>query len=421
MNEWERSFAETPLHQLLEDSRRVARELSGQDATDGASREILDRTAVVLEYIASRVNGTPPDLIAREVLNRLQGHAQAISEFVTAYSGDHNPAHMEQARSRCDQLLEAAALLPDRVPRNAAAAKKYFAHIADLEGQASGSLAELRALIDQVKSDLETSVASTVADFRTQGQAIADRASVVDAEIQTSRTSFQQTISEQSARIDEFVKSGSDRLRAAESQFQTDAKESLNTAGTDWASKTTEMEAAWGERQQELNDRKESILEFLEGRRAEVNKILGATAAEQTAGAYIDEANAQRKQAYLWAVFSILIWFGAIALGWYSMHEVAQELSDLTTPQIVALGTVRIGVSGVAVTFAFLMTGRASEHFERERRARRLANELATLRPFLAELDDEVVHKQIDQAARRYFPGSGIPDSVGERSGGNPN
>ena len=63
--------------------------------------------------------------------------------------------------------------------------------------------------------------------------------------------------------------------------------------------------------------------------------------------------------------------------------------------------TLAVAIGG----FAAFANKESGQHRKSERENRRLANELTTFRPFLAELSGEDSNEQVRQAVSRYYPG----------------
>ena len=66
---------------------------------------------------------------------------------------------------------------------------------------------------------------------------------------------------------------------------------------------------------------------------------------------------------------------------------------------------MRTAIVGAVLALAGFAMRESGQHRSRETETKRLANELTTFRPFLAELDEDDRNQLVQEASLRYFPG----------------
>lgn len=153
----------------------------------------------------------------------------------------------------------------------------------------------------------------------------------------------------------------------------------------------------------ELRTNAEGILEEMKGHLGRTEKILGVTATENVAGAWMQEATRQAWVANILRVVAagfaiaavvIIVWF------FRDFENVRSSLADNVTFNVTRISVLLL-LSGTA----FLLFGQSNHHRNRERDARSIENQLKTFRPFIGELDEPTQHQLIRQASLRFFPG----------------
>ncbi|MBM2826825.1 MAG: hypothetical protein HW403_889, partial [Dehalococcoidia bacterium] len=123
-----------------------------------------------------------------------------------------------------------------------------------------------------------------------------------------------------------------------------------------------------------------------------------------TAGAYLNDAQNQRGQADLLRVVSFVLGGVAAVFGYFSLLQL-QLGPDAEVVTRIYQYAARTGILVLLVSFAVYAGRESSKHRSRENESKRLANQLSTFRPFLAELDSASRDDLVKGASERYFPG----------------
>ncbi len=153
----------------------------------------------------------------------------------------------------------------------------------------------------------------------------------------------------------------------------------------------------------EFRTNAEGILGEMKGHLDRTEKILGVTATENVAGAWMREATRQAWVAnILRAVAAVFAIAAVVIIVWFfrDFENVSSSLADNVTFNVTRI-SVLVLLSGTA----FLLFGQSNHHRDRERDARSIENQLKTFRPFIGELDEPTQHQLIQQASLRFFPG----------------
>ncbi|HEY5626143.1 MAG TPA: hypothetical protein VIT93_06615, partial [Dehalococcoidia bacterium] len=236
------------------------------------------------------------------------------------------------------------------------------------------------------KAEIESAAASG-------NEAVQASAADAKAEIETQRKRLDEAIAKHQGIFAEEQDRRSTEFTEAQQTRETDAKVRLEGLSADFR----EERATWIT---EVN----TLVSNLRDHEARATEILGSTAASVAAGAYVTEAEDQRKQADVWRVIAVSVGLAFLAAT-VGTTIWSPPGSDLAWRELAIFGAERLPgglILGTIFGYAFKQSG---SHRHREETARKLAMELSTFRPFLAELPDDKQQEAITDAAIRYFPG----------------
>ena len=406
MNQWADRIQSHPVVAALKELQSTLSEIIGSPKTETDVLPVLRRSLLVVEDVLARIDAIEPALVAPASLDSIEQPAQQILAQIQTFATNHESPPLSDVDQHLDSLLaEVGKLITpltahrrlDIFQRQAKLAgdrldsleSKANARLAELEKRVEGQLASLDSVSETVasaKAEIESAAASG-------NEAVQATAAEAKAEIETQRKRLDEAIAqhqgifgeEQDRRSTEFIESQQAR--------EADATERLEKLSADFR----EERAAWVT---EVT----TIVSDLRDHEVKATEILGATAASVVAGAYVEEAKDQRKQADLWRVLALAVGlvFLSAAVGTTVLAPPDGDPS-ITDLSIFAVERLPAGlILGTIFAYAFRQS---ASHRDREESARQLAMELSTFRPFLAELPEHEQQEAIKEVARRYFPG----------------
>lgn len=164
----------------------------------------------------------------------------------------------------------------------------------------------------------------------------------------------------------------------------------------------SELKTTFDETVTKLTANSEKVLEEVEVKRGEVEKLFGVITDTSTTGAFRKEADEQKTAADTWRETTVR--FGSVA----ALLALAAVVAAVIWPDransasaIVAKVTVALAAAGVAA-YAGKQSGR---HRQREEEAKRLELELVAFPPFIESLDPEQKREVRKDFAVRAFRG----------------
>ena len=140
----------------------------------------------------------------------------------------------------------------------------------------------------------------------------------------------------------------------------------------------------------------ETELEKIKEMNKEAEKILGIMSMKGLAQGYQKIADKEERQSLYWNVASILSMLGILWFGYefIILHSGTMGLADLIS---------RMLLTGVGITLFTYCAKQASNHRNEERRNRKIELELASLNPYLKDLEENDQKKVKHSLVEKYF------------------
>ncbi len=355
------------------------------------------RAKAITGEVTVRLHGTDPLFLTTELWDAAEAEAKLLSDEIVGFTADTDVVRLGRIRAASDRLVDVLAAVPaprlGRRSREAAdAAQEFLRRTQELEQRAEESVeASVAALDASLEEQFLKGARQELSDLSDQVVALTARAAEVAENLRTTEVSTK-TLGEA---FNATVHRETERL----SQLQSDWTSRFETA-------KSEMVDQWKDRFKELDGSVLERLAFFDGQRERTERILGVTAASETTGTFLDEAQQQKKEADRVRRFAMGFFVLALLLGALQVWGFADDVRGLSGAEIVAITTVRAAGSAIALSIGAWLARQVAHHRARERDARRMASELSAFRPFISELPAVEIEKQLIAAADRYFPGA---------------
>jgi hypothetical protein len=381
--------------------------------TDDRYREIAERVEHALRHAVDLIDGSDPALITASMLNRPLPAAQSIEAQLLAYrdSGDGN--NLDNANTAVDQLLDALRSLPGQTkPGSRAEAAQARKAIHAVEQSALDARQRMATLVNDLQNDIAATrgdLAQVQADQVNASAAIGDNIESLTAALTGQMAELGATIDQQKARLDQAISD-------YQAQFSAAQEERLRIFGEDREEQIAQFkerrDAADAASAAALEDRLGSADEII-GTIAELRRQAAkATEAIGIAGlaeGFRKDADEQRSTAN-WLRTLALVSLALVA-GFALWAASARHNDKIDYGLLAARFAVSIALASVA-TYAIIQS---AHHRERERHARKLELELASIDPYLAQMPEA---EQIAIKAKLAEAWFGRPLAPIEESGG---
>ena len=375
--------------------------------------EHADAARAAVEDVVTRIDLADPRLISEGMLSDLNRPALRIRDFLNEFLSNPGSASIQDVQAELERLLTAARGLPplpwqteSAVVRNAA--RRFRDRLAGLRREAEQRIDELREEGDAAAADLR----SHLSEVGSQFQQLQQQAKAAEDAAERRSDELNHRLDEQHERAEQVASTVEQTLNSIEERFgstQQSREERFGEAVREqeqrFAASLVVRDGEWEEKKAKLGDDSDAIRRALEEQLAEAKRVLGVTAAASTYQAAAREAESQSRAANVWRIVAVLAMGGA-ALSIFLFFAAFGLPQDPTTAEMLGFLVTRGGFTGFIGAIAAYAAREAGQHRARERTARQAAVDIASFRPFLAELPDHERNAEIRSAARRHFFGS---------------
>lgn len=349
----------------------------------------------VLDLVMQRLDSSDPSLIPSQIMEGISQSVGNIVGQVSTFASNQSTAYLQQANKYANDLLYHALLLPGTEFKKAR--KSLVSYMEDYAKAIAQHTTELK---EQTKDGLQSiaTLKSQVAALQSQVE-LQKAAAISLSEAQTN--AFKDA---QDARELAFGASEEARKKAFEAA-ESLRKESLAENLNGHSESVSDFLARKGnEADQHLEVSKSQaheLISLLEGFKDQAEELVGLTGTLTRANAYREAAKSENRRAWIWSVVAAaaLISLSVVAfrtLWTYTngAHPAGVDWSGFS----IRLYTL------FALTGLAFYAGRQGEiHRNAERQNRRLFADLASVSPFLSDLDPEKREAIIEEIARRIF------------------
>lgn len=401
------------------------------EAVDG-----LERLRYVLAFTGRRLAAADKTLVDPRILSSISTPLSSIRQLIESYAALPNVAHITSANVAADDIVtvltnvlfadapESLAWIGESTSQYRDAVEGHLRSIKEQHGQIQSVAEQNRVTLAALATELATErakLASIVAEQQAQFAAAqterATKFATTASEAQTSFSSSQNERQErftasqtenlksfsadQETRVKEFAASQAERAQAF-SVVLAEYTQTLATHSAELQKLRDSGEATIGEALSTLKVRYEAeateILETIQTRRSEVEKLVGVIGNLGVTSGYQKVANRAQYAVYFWQAMTVSALAGLI----YVAYLIA--FSPATTEALFYQGlSTRIFLSIAVGVFAAYAAKQAANNMITEAKSRRLALELEALGPFIAPLPTEMQDKFRAELGNRSF------------------
>ena len=380
-------------------------------ASSPAAIEQVKRAQAVIEYFRKGLRR--PELVSLLGLNSANSALSNALSQTDAFISDGDESHLAALNEHLDSaILQIHMPIPPRRESKALLdeAKRFEEAVRRLHQDTEDRVVGLASEIESKRSE----IGQAVADFQQRMSELASGSEAAQQSIQADATTrLEQLRGEVDAlkqRLDAIVEQQQQTFLQAESARSKDFTDSLTKLSNDFQEKLTVIVADTDAKLEDVRTRGEAAIAKLESYHEEARNIVAIRAAAGVTGSYINVAAEQLKQANFWrwvALGLLVAVFGSLVVTavWSPLRNDNPSAEDFVEYALTRVPVV------LALTGLWGYAAReSSRHRRREANAERLASELTSFRPFLAELPSEKRNDLVEKATVRYFKGHELPD-----------
>jgi len=349
----------------------------------------------VYEMVVQRLESCDPALIPIQTMEGiLQSSANVVGQ-VSSFGSNPIPSFLIQANKYASDLLYNALLLPGTEFKKAR--KSMLSYMKDYAEAVERNTAELESKTEEGLNVI-TNLQVKVTDLQTQAQKQSAEA-LANAKLQNAAF-----VTAQNERDAAFIASEEERtsqIKAAKEELKealdADLKRHQEDVDGLLAAKSNEADGL----RTKIQTQAEELLTLLKGFKDEAEELVGLTGTLTRANAYREAAKDESRRG--------LVWSGVAAIALIALSAVAFRTLWTYTNGAHPSGIDWSGFS-IRLYTLFSLTalayyaGRQGEiHRNAERQNRRLFSDLASVSPFLSDLEPAKRQEIIEEIARRIF------------------
>jgi hypothetical protein len=386
-------------HASYTNIERILQIIEEIDSSERLANEILlleriNGTFLLLKEAIDRVD---PWLVSISTLNNMNTHISYVLSEVTNYIGNRNVHHLNQALAHVENVLPFfSQVLVTKSPD-------------EVEGLKT-SVTRFRQSVGQYITNVEREAEETSEVLKKNQDKLTDLTTSIEAQkgrIDTIISDFQkQFLDNQTQRSESF----SDFKTALElefndgmktyaedfEQFLTDQQETNDVQKESFQDQFNTQQTIFNELIENFKGKVQTEYDQINAMNKEAEKIVGIISMKGLAHGYQKIANDEGNKAFWWNLGSIASVIGVISFGvvFLLIHE-----GTFDWPTLIS----RVVLTGVGLTLFTYCAKQAGNHRNEERRNRKIELELASLDPYLKDMEpaEQKVVKQ--KLVDKYF------------------
>ena len=418
MTAWRETVRNAPVHANLNFVLQALKNME-RPLEEDSEEELVERLTYLLEDVQMRLHSADSRLIPEVTLVALDRGSQNLRDQVDGFLNTGDTAHLHGAVEASGPLLATSRQLPplpwnepNEVVRHAAAS--FQATTAQIIKDTEEAKSKFEADLQQLREATADAAHNSQHSLDQLKEASAERSAEVDATTEARSTEFasrtealENQIQNQTQRLDQAIATINDQFGTSEQSRAGEFTESQSRRDTEFGQQLASQE----ERFQALAELQAVAIRTLDTAKETAEEILGVVAASATADAYLKDAEQQRRQADLLRIAAVGALIAAVAVGLVMFFAV--DLADSASVTKTLFSFVKpVGFVAAVLAVAGFLVRESSQHRGREIVNKRLANQMTTFRPFLAEIPEAERNELIKEASKRYFQGETSRDDV---------
>ncbi|WP_282139269.1 hypothetical protein [Rossellomorea aquimaris] len=375
--------------------------------------QMLGRIRETFIFLKEALDKVDPWLISTTTLTNMNQPISQIVNELNNFKSNKNDQHLKNTINNHIEklLLYFSQVLVSRTPE-------------DIEG-VRASVISFRKSVGQHLSNVERDAIETSETLTSNTQklneltnSIEGQKSRIDSIISDIQKQFLQAQSQRNEEFGNFLKIGEEDFKGTVEanknsfgQLILEQKESFGSLNEKFKEQIKTQQESFDTLTEDLKNKLGSELDEIKQMNQEAEKIVGIISMKGLAHGYQKIANEESKRALWWNLGSIGSMIAVIVFGviFILMHEGTFDWTTLVS---------RIVLTGIGLTLFTYCAKQATNHRNEERRNRKIELELASLDPYLKDLDTqeqkEVKQKLVDKYFGVELPSTALQEKQGQ-------
>jgi hypothetical protein len=370
MSKWDEKFEKHGVHSSIDEVKEQTEALKEIDQLRENDRlQDFFRIERIMDVLENHLQLVDPEVINPNILDQISNELSKVHFSLNSYSSNPgNFSHLNNANKQVDSVIHRLNLL------------NTFSSEQDFESLTNSISSFLRSLgqhLSNLKTDIDNIGEQTPQLNKKLGE--------LESEIQNNKE-----------RTDNIIGNFQEQFSEAQEKRQTEYSTNKEERQSTFNKLISKIEAKHNEELAKKKDEAENELEEIKGHKEKASKIVRIISNSSLGGGF-DEVAANEKKARNWFRGGSII---ALAVLIIFAWNVLLEFSD-TAMGYTALG-IRAFVAAVIGILITYLAKQAEKHERHYRKNKLTALQMATLDPYLSELDPEK-QKQIKEELKEIF------------------
>lgn len=373
-------------HLVFERLEQLKQSLQAENLTEKIGIENFTFLEAVYHYVKDKLNLTNPMLVQEAELTNLAAEIEAGTNQINTFIGNNNIGHITNAINNLNSAITRTRNLPIPLSKNDFDFSKSVAHF---QQTVQSAYEGLQSLNNKLKVDLEAAQNNLV----TKQQKI----EALEKQLADKQTEIQNVLIKYNSDFETLKTNANTTIEAERKKFsdnfEVDRKAFKEAIDTD---KET-FKKAYETQKTAFDTESDAIIEKLELKLAEANKIVNIVGNVGVTGNYQKIANQHKLSAnfFRWIALGFMIVMSGMLI--YSIIELSNTDFNLYK------SLVRILAAAVLTYPAVYAARESSRHRNLETQNRNLELELASIGPFIELLPEDKKQKIKETLVEKYF------------------
>lgn len=367
---------------------RVLQIIEEIDSTNIQPRglEMLERIRTTFDFLKDTLDKVDPWLISTNTMNNINSPISQVLGEITNFNNDRNEQRLTNILSFLESLLVYLSQLvvtktPEEIESVRQSIIKFRLSVGQHLGHVERELTETSAALTkntEKLNDLTTSIES--------------QKTRIDTIINDFQSQFLQIQNQKGEKFNEFLRDSDEQIF----DFLKTSQEKVGEQVKQQEEQIKQMKESFNSLADEFSANMQVKLDQIKTMNKEAEKIVGIISMKGLAHGYQKIANDEGRKAFWWNIGSISSMVAVIVFGvlFLLMHEGAFDWTTLVS---------RIVLTGIGLTLFTYCAKQATNHRNEERRNRKIELELASLDPYIKDLDTDKQKEVKENLVEKYF------------------
>jgi hypothetical protein len=360
--------------------------------------EMLERIRTTFDFLKDILERVDPWLVSENTMNNINSPIGQVLSELNNFNNDKNENRLNNIFSYLENLLVYLSQLI--VPQSSE----------DIESVRQ-SVIKFRQSVGQHLGYVERDLTDTATALRTNTEKLNELSNSIDSQrnridsvVSEFQSQFSQAQNQRTEQFSNFLKIGEADVKGTIKSFE----QSFDLAIEGYEKQVAIQQNTFESLIEDLKTKVQTELDQIHTMNKEAEKIVGIISMKGLAQGYQKIANDEGKKAFWWNFGSLASMVAVIVFGviFLLMHKGTLDWTALIS---------RIVLTGVGITLFTYCAKQATNHRNEERRNRKIELELASLDPYLKDLEEKEQKRVKQDLVSKYF-GVELPNSTTQQA-----